>query len=274
MTSFIEGKPINHNKTQYLALNVYETSTEDTSYDSTVEYPLVKAKKTENVLAPYFDLQDKMPNIVFLMVEGLGRDFVGEGAEFGGFTPFLDQLTTRSLYWENCLSNTGRTFGVLPSLMGSLPFGKSGFMELDKYPNKLTLYGILKNNDYITSFYQGTNSAFDNVDRFLKSEDVDFVLDKSGFGNKYTMQAEDAAGSSWGYPDMELFKKSMSLPRGDEKPRMEVYMTISTHEPFIPPQPEHYENRVQEMLSKGKYEGKTKKSSKKQQRFCHLALYR
>lgn len=273
MTLFIEGKPINQNKTQYLALNLYNTSTEDTSYDSDVEYPLIKSQKIENVLGEYFELKEEKPNIVFIMVEGLGRDFVGEGAEYGGFTPFLDDLTTKSLYWENCLSNTGRTFGVLPSLMGSLPFGKSGFMELEKFPNKLTLYSILKNNGYTTSFLQGTNSSFDNVDRFLLSENVDFVLDKSGFGNKYELQAEDAAGSSWGYPDKELFKKSMSLPRVAGQPRMEVYMTISTHEPFIPPQQEMYEEKVEQILSKGNYEGRIKNVIEKNDNVFATLLY-
>ena len=55
----------------------------------------------ENVLGPYFELKEKQPNLVFIIVEGLGRDFVGPGAEFGGFTPYLDSLTTKSLYWEN-----------------------------------------------------------------------------------------------------------------------------------------------------------------------------
>ncbi|MGB6153029.1 MAG: sulfatase-like hydrolase/transferase [Pricia sp.] len=273
MTLFVAGKPINQNKTQYLVLNLYETSTEDTSYNSDVEYPLIKSQKIENTLGEFFELKDEKPNIVFIMVEGLGRDFMGEGAEYGGFTPFLDSLSTKSLYWENCLSNTGRTFGVLPSLMGSLPFGKSGFMELEKYPNKLTLYSVLKNNGYRTSFYQGTNSSFDNVDRFLLSENVDFVLDKSGFGNKFTMQAEDAAGSSWGYPDKELFKKSMSLPREPGQPRMEVYMTISTHEPFIPPKQEYYEQEVDKILAKGNHQGKVKNVIEKNNNVFASLLY-
>jgi len=273
MTFFIEGKPINQNKTQYLALNLYETSTEDISYNSDIEYPLIKSQQIENVLGDYFELKEDKPNIVFIMVEGLGRDFVGEGAEYEGFTPFLDSLTTKSLYWENCLSNTGRTFGVLPSLMGSLPFGKSGFMELEKYPNKLTLFSILKNNGYFTSYYQGTNSSFDNIDRFLLSENVDFVLDKSGFGNKYEMQEEDAAGSSWGYPDKELFKKSMSLPRKAEQPRMEVYMTISTHEPFIPPNQEVYEKKVEQILSKSNHNRKVKNVIEKNDNVFATLLY-
>lgn len=273
MTLFMEGKPINQNKTQYLAVNLYDTSTEDTSYKADIEYPLIKSQQVENVLGEYFELKEEKPNIVFIMVEGLGRDFVGEGAEYGGFTPFLDELTTKSLYWENCLSNTGRTFGVLPSLMGSLPFGKSGFMELEKYPNKLTLYSILKNNGYHTSFLQGTNSSFDNVDRFLLSENVDYVLDKSGFGNQYELQEEDAAGSTWGYPDKELFRKSMSIPRDSEQPRLEVYMTISTHEPFLPPRQEYYEKEVEKILTKGKHQGKIKKVIEKNDNVFATLLY-
>lgn len=272
-TLLLEGKPINQNKSQYLALNLYATSTEDTAYDADVEYPLIKNQHIENTLGGYFDHQEQQPNIVFLIVEGLGRDFVGEGAEYGGFTPFLDSLTRKSLYWENCLSNTGRTFGVLPSLLGSLPFGKSGFMELEKYPNKLTLFSILKNNGYQTAFYQGTNSSFDNVDKFLLSENVDFVLDKSGFGIQYEMQAEDAAGSSWGYPDKELFKKSMSLPREAGTPRLEVYMTISNHEPFIPPKQQFYEKQVKELLAKGTFNGKTKKVIEKNDNVFATLLY-
>ena len=270
---FTDGKPINQNKTQYLVVNLYNSSTEDNSYTSTEEYPLVKKPNIENVLGEYFSLKQQKPNIVFIMVEGLGRDFVGEGAEYGGFTPYLDSLTTKSLYWENFLSNTGRTFGVLPSLLGSLPFGKSGFMELEEFPNKLTLFSVLKNNGYHTSFYQGTNSSFDKVDRFLNSESVDFVLDKSGFGVNYQQQAEDAAGSSWGYPDKELFKKSISLPREENQPRLEVYMTISTHEPFIPPSQEYYELEVETILSKGNFNSRVEKVIEKNDNVFATLLY-
>ena len=271
-TLFLEGKPINENKTQYLAVNLYNSSTEDTSYNDDEEYPLISSRHIENALGDYFELQEQKPDIVFLIVEGLGRDFVGEGAEFGGFTPFLDELSQNSLYWENCLSTTGRTFGVLPGLLGSLPFGKSGFMELEKYPNKITLFSILKNNDYHTSFYQGTNGSFDNVDKFLISEDVDFILDKGGFGSEYELQEENE-GFSWGYPDKELFNKSLSLQIKGNKPRLEVFMTISNHEPFIPPNPDHYKKKAAKMFSIIGHDPKTKKVIKKNKNIFETLLY-
>jgi len=57
-------------------VNLYNSSTEDNSYTSTEEYPLVKKPNIENVLGEYFTLKEQKPNIVFIMVEGLGRDFV------------------------------------------------------------------------------------------------------------------------------------------------------------------------------------------------------
>jgi hypothetical protein len=42
---------------------------------------------------------------------------------YGGFT-YLDSLIPKSLYWENFVSNAGRTFGALPSILGSLPYEK------------------------------------------------------------------------------------------------------------------------------------------------------
>ncbi len=270
---FVRGKPINFNKTQYLAVNLYNSSTEDISYKSDEEFPLIKSQSSKNVLGPFFELKEEKPNIVFIVVEGLGRDFVGEGAEFGGFTPFLDSLSTKSLYWENFLSSSGRTFGVLPTIMGSLPFGKSGFMELETFPNKLTLFSVLKNNGYHSSFYQGSSISFDNVDKFLLSEGLDFILDKSSFGNQYELQAGDASGFSWGYPDMELFKKSMSVDRSKNQPRFEVYMTISNHEPFIPPNKDYYEAQVNKILPGLNHDNTTVRVMKKNKNVFATLLY-
>ena len=272
-TLFTAGKPINQNKTQYLAVNLYTSSTVDHSYTADVEYPLIKRPGNDDVIGKYFELNEEKPNIVFIMVEGLGRDFVGEGAEYEGFTPFLDSLSTTSLYWENCLSNTGRTFGVIPSLLGSLPFGTSGFMELEDYPNKLTLFSILKNNGYHTSFYQGTTGSFDNVEKFLRSENIDFMLDKSGFGKNYELAEENSGGFTWGYPDKELFKKSMAIVRDKDQPRLEVYMTISTHEPFTPPSQEYYEAQVEKILAQKSFDSKKKNVIEKNDNVFASLLY-
>lgn len=257
ITLFTEGKPINQNKTQYLAKHLFTETIERTNYNSKEEYPLVRIPNTEDVLGDYFELQQEKPNIVFIVLEGLGKDFVGKEAPFGGFTPFLDSLSRKSLFWDNFLSNTTQTSGTIPSLIGSLPFAKDGFLSLSYFPNKLTLFGILKNNGYHTSYYQGTNISLDNLDNFLQSENLDFILDRSGFGNGYQLQIEDAGGSSWGYPDKELFRKGMSLPKPSTQPRMEVYMTANLRSPFLLSNQKHYEALVSQLLVDSNRDEKT-----------------
>ncbi len=274
MTLFTQRKPINDNKTQYMAYSLILSSLEDEKYNSTVEYPLLKENIQEDVLGAYFNLKEEKPNIVFIVVEGLGRDFVGEDAQFGGFTPFIDDLTKQSLYWDNFLSNTGRTYGVIPSLLGSLPFGKTGFMDLEELPNKYTLFSILKNNGYRTGLYMGANSSFDHMDTFLRSENIDYILDRSKYESKYNLQPADAAGASWGYPDKELFKKAMAIYKPENFPRLDVFMTLTTHEPFLPPNQEYYDEKVVEILEKSNtYDSRTRKIIEKSKGIFGSLLY-
>jgi len=89
------------------------------------QYPFCEARDAHDVLGEYFNFEPGAPppNIVFLAIEGLGRAFSGPNAYLGSFTPFLDELAGKSLYFENFLSSQGRTFASLPSILGSLPFG-------------------------------------------------------------------------------------------------------------------------------------------------------
>jgi uncharacterized sulfatase len=85
------------------------------------EYPFLHSNNYPDVLGQYFDEFDSMPDIVFVIVEGLGKAYSGEDAYLESFTPFLDSLSDHSLYWKNGLSTTGRTFGVLTGIFAFCP---------------------------------------------------------------------------------------------------------------------------------------------------------
>jgi len=54
--------------------------------------------QSKDVLSPFFTIHKKKPNIVVLVVEGLGAEFIGDN-NYSGFTPYLDSLISKSLYW-------------------------------------------------------------------------------------------------------------------------------------------------------------------------------
>ena len=214
-------------------------------------YPLLHRAPEGDVLGPLLRPTAKPPNIVLVIVEGLGRDFVGAGARWGGFTPFLDSLSRTGLFWENFLSTAGRTFAAPPSLLGSLPFGRSGFMDLKaSMPPHLTLVSLLRERGYATNWFSGTAGHFDFIDLFMERQGIGRFVDESNFGTAYRKQPAGTGGESWGYPDDALFTRSFeSLAGSGRGPRLDVYLTITSHEPFIPPHREEWTARFEQRLA-------------------------
>ncbi|MGM5469425.1 sulfatase-like hydrolase/transferase [Flavobacteriaceae bacterium LMO-SS05] len=213
------------------------------------DYPLLKPfSKTKDVLSPFFNIPVEKPNIVILIVEGLGSEFIGDNA-YSGFTPFLDSLRLKSLYWENFVSNSGRTFGVVPSLLGSLPYGDSGFLELPNTPSHLSIASVLKANGYKTAYYSGDQASFDKKINFLEYNDFDQIVDENNYGRDYVKTESNSEGFSWGYPDSEIFKKTLASSDPSIQPRLDVIMTLSNHEPFLVPSKELFELKVDSILN-------------------------
>lgn len=245
------------NKMYYLASDVIQFKLDkfqsvEFDVSESNAYPLLKPlSNTPDVLSPFFKLKEQAPNIVVLIVEGLGSEFVDNNT-YGGFTPYIDSLISKSIYWENFVSNTGRTFGVLPSLLGSLPLGDSGFLEVNNTPSHNSLLSILKDNGYTTSFYTGDASSFDNRIKFLEYNNVDFIIDENQFGPGYTKAESNSGGFSWGYPDSEIYKKMLSSMTDKKQPRLDVVMSLSNHEPFTFPGKNEYLQKVDNLVNSPK----------------------
>ena len=241
-------------KIHYLVTDIIRFQKERNEADSYVfdnrnDYPLLKPfQETEDVLAPFFNIKNEKPNIVIISVEGLGGEFVGDYS-YSGFTPFLDSLITHSLYWENFVSTTSRTFGVIPSLIGSLPFGEKGFLDIRNTPSHISLINVLKVNGYTTSFFAGHNSSFDRVINFLEYNGIDNVIDESTFGPEYKKTEEMDGGFAWGYPDAEIFRKTLASLDNIKQPRLDIIMTLTNHEPFLFPNKGEYMNKAENILN-------------------------
>lgn len=244
------------NKMQYLATDVINFQAEkyrtNANLYSRNDYPLLEpVSKVKDVLKPFFNISETKPNIVIIMVEGLGGEFIGKH-NYAGFTPYLDSLISKSLYWENFVSNAGRTFGVLPSLTASLPFGDKGFLEIPNAPSYISLISVLKSNGYTTSYYSGDPSSFDRKINFLEYNQIDDVIDESKYGLEYKKTEANEGGFSWGYPDEEIFKKMLASMQHKKLPRLDIVMTLSNHEPFTFPNKEKYLKEVDSILNSDK----------------------
>jgi len=207
-------------------------------------YPFVHAETTPDTLGPVFNAQPTPPNLVLIIVEGLGRSFSGPGARQGSFTPFLDELAGQSLYWDNFVAPQGRTFGVLPSLLGSLPFGEHGFSSMGKnMPGHASLVSILHSQGYRTRYFTGTSLEFDNQGQFMSRQGTDVISGSAQFDPSVQR------GNEWGYADRELFDHQLKFAGKDScQPCLTVIQTVTMHDPFTFPGQEEYKARVTQRL--------------------------
>ena len=193
-------------------------------------YPLEREYERHNVLAPYFKPDTIKPNIVIVVLESLGREWNEPNRNEVSFTPFLDSLAKTGLYWKNCISTTKRSFGAVPSITGSLPFGVKGF-QFGNMPEHHSLIKILKINNYKTNaFYAGT-FYFDAINDYLLAQEIDYMSENYyiDYGKNKT---EDNGISYWGYHDSIIYAKALQDQNflNDTTPLFNLFVTTSGHQ--------------------------------------------
>lgn len=235
------------------AVEAFQALHPEFEYD-TPGYPLYRKATDPDMLGPFFGpTSDGLPpNLVFVIVEGLGQRLTGVNFPQLSFTPFIDSLAAQGLYWPNCLSTAERTFGALPSIFASAPHGRYGFTNpIIAMPRHHSLLLDLERNGYRSAYYYGGDMSFDRYDFFMKTNHVDelflpqIVVDDSV---QYNLLAEN---NRWGLDDDQLFRHVIAQKQADTtsyRPFVDVYQTLTTHEPFVVDGIEAYEAQVREMV--------------------------
>jgi len=253
---------VNQPSYSFVKITDYLHDQRNTDHSATVadgsSYPFYREANDPDVMAPFFEMTtDSLPpNLVVVVVESLGRRLTGVDEPAISFTPFLDSLARHSLFWPNCLSTSERTFGVLPSMFASAPHGRYGFSTpLAPTPRHHSLLKDLKRNGYHTSFFYGGDMAFDRYDFFLKDNGVDYLFEPEVVVNDSATYRLMVENHRWGLDDAQLFyaaAQHLEADTSNQRPWLDLYLTLSTHEPFFFEGIGVYEDRVRHQVEQAK----------------------
>lgn len=272
-TLLSEKRPVNLNKTQYLAEAYIQHWTDSDPYEGPDPYPLYRDWEQQDGLGPYLDWPEQPPHIVVIAVEGLSSDFVGDRGAFRAFTPFLDSLSRQGLFWDHFLSNVTESRAAMPLITGSLPYGVSGFTAKSEIPARMTLFSLLKKNGYRTSFQYGGNASLAGWDRLLFEERVDELADRKSFGASYRPQDADRAGVSLGYPDEALFDRYLKTRTPGEEPRLDVFQTLSAAKPYLIPEADAFREQAEQLLQTAVLSRREARVARKNMEFMASMMY-
>jgi phosphoglycerol transferase MdoB-like AlkP superfamily enzyme len=171
------------------------------------------------------------PNIVLIIVESLGREYIGSLNGDVGYTPFLDELSTKSLVFKDAYANARRSIEGIGAIMAGIPsLMNEPFLSSQYLTNYYAGMGtVLQGQGYHTSFFHGAQNGTMYFDQFMKSAGVLHYFGK----NEYPNPGDD--DGSWGIWD-EPFLQWMNKKLGEfPQPFFSTVFTLSSHHPFKVP---------------------------------------
>ncbi len=173
---------------------------------------------------------DKPKNLIIILEESLGAQFVQALRGEKGITPNLNSLSKEGVFFERLYSNGTRSIrGIAGTVSGFLPTTGKGIVKRNlSQRNFFTVAALLKPYGYRTSFFYGGESRFDEMKSWFSGNGFDQIFDESAFGN-------DVFHGTWGVDDVSVLEKANTYYKelfNKNERFVSVVFSTTNHSPF------------------------------------------
>lgn len=171
-------------------------------------------------------------NVVLVLEESLGSDFVGALGDDRGLTPCLDKLAAQGILFDNFYATGNRTARALEAVTTSLPpIPTESILKRDRSRHVYTLAHVLAERGYNRLFMTAGRGVFDGVRSFMTANGFNRFVEQKDFVNPTFVNA-------WGVSDEDLFDRALTeldALHDEGKPFLACLLTVSNHRPFTYP---------------------------------------
>lgn len=172
-------------------------------------------------------------NVVLILEESLGSDFIGALGDKRGLTPHFDELSKKGLLFDNFYATGNRTARALEAVMTSMPpIPTESILKRDHSERVYTLAKVLAARGYERLFMTGGRGLFDGVRSFMKANGFNHFIEQSDFHDPIFANA-------WGVSDEDLFRKALGeldKLQTTGRPFFATLLTVSNHRPYTYPE--------------------------------------
>jgi len=171
-------------------------------------------------------------NVVLIILESFGEEYVGYLSGKESYTPFLDSLLTESYVFRNNRANGLKSIEALPSLFAGLPSLNNSPFILSPYSSDAidALPIILKEKGYSTSFYHAGETGTMAFDAFCKNAGI-----QNYYGLEDYPKSDEHFDGNWGIFDEHYLKYFGVELNNKNEPFFSSIFTLSSHHPYSIP---------------------------------------
>lgn len=180
--------------------------------------------------------RDRPLDVVVILEESLGSEFVGILGGRKACTPGFDRWSKQGLLLTNLMANGNRTVRGLEGVLCSfLPLPGDSIWKRDKSENVATIARVLHQHGYRREFFYGGAGIFDGMKPFALANGWERFIEDGLVSSDYP---PDAFRTAWGAADGYVFDRLLDhqrTARAERVPFFGTLLTTSNHKPFLTP---------------------------------------
>ncbi len=179
---------------------------------------------------------ESQPNIIVLILESFGQEYIGAYNDYPGYTPFLDSLISHSLTFRHSYANGRKSIDAMPSILSGIPMFVEPFFVTSYSLNDVGgLAAQLSRQGYTTAFFHGAENSSMGFQAFARTTGFQHYYGRTEYEADPRFGGSADYDGTWAIWDEEFLQYYAATMEQLPQPFMTALFTATSHHPFVVP---------------------------------------